>query len=375
MDNSENILRDKKTKNLIPLFTILIILISALILYVSYNVFFGMTPKQYYTNIINNIYEKGKEITDKYDNSRYLNETSIIDGELTLDSNMPGFEEYKNYKLNYNFGIDYKNKKVQLGAGLADNSKTLIDLYTYIEKELLYLKSNTIFSDIISFKDIVNITESDDSENKEISSDDLNYILMKTKDSIINSLDDKDFTTSRDKIMISNKETNVKKISYILDKEKDKKILNNIVNTYKSDDRILDILSKASSSSKEEIKKQFDNYKVEGSDYNVAFNIYVNKNRIVKYEIYNINDDSNKFELLVDNNIYTINNQSTEVIINKKKDNNYLIELNNAGQRIANINYNKENDNKILINYDCNIDKNIKVHIIEMFHYLWKIII
>ena len=65
MDNSENILKDKKTKNLIPLFTILIILISALILYVSYNVFFGMTPKRYYTNIINNIYEKSKEITDR----------------------------------------------------------------------------------------------------------------------------------------------------------------------------------------------------------------------------------------------------------------------------------------------------------------------
>lgn len=328
-----------------------------------YSVIFNSNPKTYFTNIINKVYEKSKEVTLKLDENKYDKQPVNFAGELKIDTNIPEVKEYSNYKLNYNLGMDYANKKMILGAGLADESKTLIDISSYLEEGFGYLKSNTIFSDIIKFEDeTINEMFSDESQNS-ITGEDLDYLIKITKDEVIKSLDEKDFKKEKTKIDFNGKNISVKKITYVLDNDKQNKIANNIRNAYKNDDKILTILSNISGEDKNEIKTSLDENINNESSSIVTVNLYVKGNNILKYEANSADKNNNStIEMLVDGNVYTIsmsekNSSDTQkIVITKESDKKNKVEAYYNDTKIVTFDVTKENDNKINIVYNIDAD-------------------
>ena len=99
-------------------------------------------PINLFSGAIESVYEDVSEYLTNTETFDITKESFVLNGDVKLDSNIPGMEDYTKYTYDFNVGMDLKNKKFQLGASMDDGSKEVIGAILYYLDKTAYLVSD-----------------------------------------------------------------------------------------------------------------------------------------------------------------------------------------------------------------------------------------
>ena len=227
-------------------------------------------------SLINDAFEKFDGLT--IDNGYNLESQSVlISGDLSLNTNISELQDLNGEKLNYSFGLDYPNKKIEIGASLEEDGLNLIEAAMYLLDDTAYISLKDNYDKLIKIEsaelsDIFSV-----SNGLNLSQDDIDYIVKAYKKILIDSIDSRDFDKSSATIVLNGKDTKVTKLTYNLTGAKAQKLVNNIIYETMNDSKLLNILSKASGLSVDELKSQLEMSKIDGlydDSEMISFDIY-----------------------------------------------------------------------------------------------------
>ena len=318
----------KKGNKIIP--SVAVVLVVVALFAGGFYYYFNKTDK-IVTNVINKAFNKINDSIDEIENFDYNKDTALVNGSLKIDTNIDGLEDLKNEKFDYTFGMDYKNKKLELGAALTENETKIIDALLYFINDKAYVSLKDDYKKIINIDDeIFNFDDIFKIENVNFNKDDLNYITKEFKKILIDSIEMKKLTKSSSTIKLNGKSTKVTKISYNLNEKNTKKFIENIIDNILDNDELLKKLSKISDMSVSNIEDTLEDAKNEDIEAIGTLNLYTKgfTNEFAKLELINNNT---KFSI--------INNNDNTVIYVKDNDANLEITVNENTKNKLSIDY------------------------------------
>ena len=323
-----NNITSKKSNKIIPIVAVVLVVIA--LFAGGFYYYFNKTDK-IVTNVINKAFNKINDSIDEIENFDYNKDTALVNGSLKIDTNIDGLEDLKNEKFDYTFGMDYKNKKLELGAALTEDETKVIDALLYLINDKAYVSLKDDYKKIINidsqefdFDEIFKI------ENADINKDDLKYISKEIKNILIDSIEMKKLTKSSSTIKLNGKSTKVTKISYNLNERNTKKLIENVIDNILDNDELLKRLSKISDTSVSDIEDALEDAKDEDIEAVGTLNLYTKgfTNEFAKLEL--INNDT-KFGI--------INNSDNTVVYAKDDDANLEITVNENTKDKLSIDY------------------------------------
>lgn len=316
---------DKPKKSFIgPIIGIIAILLIVGGIYCYFNNK-GRTVK----SLINNAYEKFDKLTVK--NEFNIEEKSVlINGDLFITTNIPELSDLSGEKINYTVVLDYPNKKMEMGASLEENGLKIIDAAMYLIDNSAYISLKDDFDKLIKF-DGIDLNDVFSTTSSTLTESDIKYLTKAYKDILIDSLNMNDFVKSSATITLNGKDTKVSKLSYDMTSERATKLVNNIIDGTLKDSKLLDILSKATGSSVDELKSELSSSKISdtsSSNDTITFDIYTKgfNNEFVGMDIQGIiqirkNDDNVTIEA-------GLGTEKVSLVIRNMSDDSCVIELN-----------------------------------------------
>ena len=324
MSNDENVVLSNETTPTTPVDTTVkkskknkILLILAVVLVVLGLAFGGFLfyngrPKKIVTNIINQLYKDYDKAINNTLDFDPLKDAYRIDGNLTIDTNIEGFETLNKEKVGFTIGMDYPNNKIEAGASLTESGDTLVDAMLYIIKDTVYATLGDDYKKTINLGSDDEISEMfniEELEDINISKDDINYMVKAYKDILIDSIDEKDLTKSTDTIEIDGKDVKVNKVTYKLNSKRLEKLTKNIIQGTIDDKELLKKISNLTDTDVDELKDELKDAKDDveiAEDVNVTVNFYTKgiTNSYVGMEIKF--DDDNKMSAIKQNKDETI---------------------------------------------------------------------
>lgn len=323
-----NNITSKNSNKIIPIVAVILVVIA--LFAGGFYYYFNKTDK-IVTNVINKAFNKINDSIDEIENFDYNKDTALVNGSLKIDTNIDGLEDLKNEKFDYTFGMDYKNKKLELGAALTEDETKVIDALLYLINDKAYVSLKDDYKKIINidsqefdFDEIFKI------ENTDINKDDLKYISKEIKNILIDSIEMKKLTKSSSTIKLNGKSTKVTKISYNLNERNTKKLVENVIDNILDNDELLKKLSKISDTSVSDIEDALEDAKDEDIEAVGTLNLYTKgfTNEFAKLEL--INNDT-KFGI--------INNSDNTVVYAKDDDANLEITVNENTKDKLSIDY------------------------------------
>lgn len=327
----------KKGNKIIPIVAVVLVVIA--LFAGGFYYYFNKTDK-IVTNIINKTFNEINDSIDKIEKFDYNNDTALVNGSLKIDTNIDGLEDLKDEKFDYTFGMDYKNKKLELGAALTESDKKIIDALLYFVNDKAYISLKD------DYKKIINIDNEDFDFDKifkiediNINKDDLKFVSKEFKNILIDSIEMKKLNKSNSTIKLNGKSTKVTKISYNLNDDNTKKLVENIIDNILDNDELLKKLSKISDTSVSDIEETLEDAKSEDIEGIGKLNLYTKgfTNEFAKLEL--ISNDS-KFGI--------INNDDNTVLYAKDNETNFEISINENTDNKLSIDYEfKENNAKV----------------------------
>lgn len=323
-----NNITSKKGNKIIPIAAVVLVVVA--LFAGGFYYYFNRTDK-IVTNVINKAFNKINDSIDEIENFDYNKDTALVNGSLKIDTNIDGLEDLKNEKFDYTFGMDYKNKKLELGAALTEDETKVIDALLYLINDKAYVSLKDDYKKIINidsqefdFDEIFKI------ENVNFNKDDLKYISKEIKNILIDSIEMKKLTKSSSTIKLNGKSTKVTKISYNLNERNTKKLVENVIDNILDNDELLKKLSKISDTSVSDIEDALEDAKDEDIEAVGTLNLYTKgfTNEFAKLEL--INNDT-KFGI--------INNSDNTVVYAKDDDANLEITVNENTKDKLSIDY------------------------------------
>ena len=283
--------------------------------------FFGKNSKTLFLYAINQEYadfvSKQTHFFNNTIGDESKNSTLKMEGSLSVDvdSNDKNLKDLEKYSLDYTIFHDYKKQNLLYQLQTYYDEKTLIDIRTYGTDNILYLELKDLFSKYISVevKKYENIFD-----NSSIREEDFDYIIQSTKNLVLESLQDNDFTKTRDKVSMEDKTITALKINYILDEENFKDSYEFVLKEILKDDKFLEIISKYVDIDINQIKEILAHEKSEISNKNYLngntfnFSVYFKSlfNEPIKYEIVGNNEkieyfpkENEKIMIFSENNV------------------------------------------------------------------------
>ncbi len=284
-----------------------------------------------------------------------------------------------NSTLNYEYRIDTEAKKLYFDGSLLFNMQELLGINFYQNENISYIFLRNLFDKYITVEDNDIFTYLEESAN---SKEDIDYIYNLMVESIKNNITADDIKVSNEKI--DNKD--VKKISLELDDKRFEELANNIIDDIKNDKKANEILGDFISQMETTINEN-KNTTTETEDVFVNYNIYTNKNNIIRYEVefgdntskatIRYNDEDNKsIELLEDDTVIgsasitkennnlniglTINKENIGTIVISENETSVDLSISDATDpsTVVQIKYNSQKENTN-INSTFTIDMNI----------------
>lgn len=323
-----NNITSKKGNKIIPIVAVVLVVVA--LFAGGFYYYFNKTDK-IVTNVINKAFNKINDSIDEIENFDYNKDTALVNGSLKIDTNIDGLEDLKNEKFDYTFGMDYKNRKLELGAALTENETKIIDALLYFINDKAYVSLKDDYKKIINIDDeIFNFDDIFKIENVNFNKDDLNYITKEFKKILIDSIEMKKLTKSSSNIKLNGKSTKVTKISYNLNEKNTKKFIENIIDNILDNDELIKKLSKISDMSVSNIKDTLKDAKNEDIEAIGTLNLYTKgfTNEFAKLELI-----SNNAEFGI------INNNDNTVIYVKDNDANLEITVNENTKNKLSIDY------------------------------------
>lgn len=297
-DNLEIFGVEKPKKN-IKVAVIAIVLI-VLLLVGAFGIFYVLkkneAPKKVFENAINTVYSGLEDLGKDFENNETIdlkNDPVNIDLTAKLSSNMAELKNFTNLEYGINLGLDVKNEKVLLGANVKENSKSLIEALATIANDEVYLKTS-IFDKIIDLGktaeyniDLKELMDGIKNSDVDIEYEDIKYVAESIKTMLINSLDEKKFSTTDAEIEIVGKNTKVKKVTYNLDKENMERTVKFLQSEMLKDEKFIDTLVNILSFSKdkEELEKEIRNGLQKEIDFSTyedsSVSLYINSLKVI----------------------------------------------------------------------------------------------
>ena len=287
-DVNAKAIEDKPKKSNKPLIVVLCLLVVGAL---GYFVGYPMIKNQFMSNP-KNVFETTINSLNKSLNATITNTnlgTSINEIRFSFKSSVQELKEFENYTYGARFGIDNKEKAIEGKLFLLDGSKKEYSAAGYV-------KNGNILAKLSSDDRLVNLGKTSEIEGfdsifdavESVDVSDYTYLVDKSLELLIKSFDEKDFAKSKSTMTVNGVNIDVTKNTYILNKEKIKKIYKNITDGLYNDDKAMKIIEK-SGITKEEFKKSVDEEDFSDlDDSEVNINIYTNKKSdVVGFDVVN----------------------------------------------------------------------------------------
>lgn len=273
-----------------------------------------------------------------------------IDGSASDSASDDMFKILNKLELSGNYGIDYKNKLIDLSLKSKYDGNELVDADIYMENGNGYIYLADIYDKYVKAP----IDDYDDMFSNIDKQDDYKILLNSIKIAILDALKDNYFTSTKEKV--DGKQ--LKKTTLKLDHDNYMAIRKDVCNKLANDTDFLNSYSKVSGDTVAEIKESLKNDISDDSDFEeVSISIYTTiltmkavRIEIEKFDnqiIVNENGDKYSFKLVDDKKtVY-----DGEISVNGKKDNmTYNIRIND-----------KENNSSIKVIFNNAVKYNGKV--------------
>ena len=302
-DNKKNKVK-KKSKLIYIIILIVVVLASSSFLFYTFilmnkNLIVKNSVDKFFDVISNNY----KSMTDNYSFIDF-NKGMGLDGKLKISSDYKNeyidLTNLGNYTFNYGGILDIKENKASFNLSLDKNNKELASLLGYINGKTLKLQSNNLFNNILKTDINKEIKERD--FNDIFNYDNIDEIIIRTKEMTKNYIKDDDITKEYIEKTINNKKDTYVHIKYKLDLND---YHNYLVQEYLNDEKMIDILAKIYNKDREIIKSSLETilkYKEE-TPYVVNIDIYLDKISSSLKEL-DITKDNNKFVITSNNDIF-----------------------------------------------------------------------
>ena len=274
MDTTE--VKVKKKKNILP---IIIILILVAIVGALAAVYFLVltTPK----NIFNKALESGVEYLSASFTDFGKYNTITGNGSLSYeikseDANMQTtLDLFNGIALNYEYGIDYNNKLMNLNLDSTYNNEKLLDLDMYTENNKAYM----LFVDIYNTYITTPIEGYDDLFNMDINQEEISIIINSFSSALSKSLTDEDFVKSEEILKINGEEVKTNKNSFVLNDKNVNRISKSVITNLKDDADFISAFNRIINDNSVDIKSILEDTinnigETDGSDTVIAVSIY-----------------------------------------------------------------------------------------------------
>lgn len=274
--NQNNYDEDKpKKKKALPIIIILLVLALA-----GGLVYYYMNrPGKVVEGVINTAFDKIEEVVTTKTFDELKKNTILLNGKVTLNTNIKEFEMLNGETIEYIAGMDYQNKKMELGLNLQEEGQKIVDVAGYIFDKEMFVSLKDLYSNLIKIDDFEGF-DFDELFNSNGTEEDIKYILEAYNRILIKSINTNDFKKSTVKITLDGKETSVNKLSYELDSKKLEKIAKNVNKNILKDEKLLETLAKLSKTDVETIKAAFeeaDTSEASLGEVKILFDIYTKK--------------------------------------------------------------------------------------------------
>lgn len=259
---------EKKKKSFVgPVIGIILVLLIVGGAYLYYT-----SPRRIVKNLINKAYSEARtvELVD------FKKNTVLVTGDMSIKTNIVDFNRLNGEKINFTSGIDYTNKKMEVGLALEEQGVSLIDAAMYVLNNKAYASLKGDYDKLIEI-DGVDVDELFSSFD-EMNTEDINYVISASRDIIINSIDMGDFTKSSANITLDGKDTKVTKLTYEVTEARMYKFLNNVIDNIIKDKKLVGILAENTGMTNDEVIADLKDSKIDvstaTSEQKVAIDIY-----------------------------------------------------------------------------------------------------
>lgn len=228
----------------------------------------GILGAYYYAtnpmNVLIKTINKTHESLNNLINDEESKNQAKISGNISFKTNQNwnGLEELQNYDYDFLLAIDKDKKQLKMGLGMNKDQSTILNFFLYMLNGKQYLESTKVYEKILELPETQTLQT--DVYQSKYNSADLKTIIRKCKDYLVESLNKDYIHREKTDININNETIKTTKITYLLDKENQKRTLKYLENKILADDELLTILSniqeKDKNTIKDEIQETFNNY-------------------------------------------------------------------------------------------------------------------
>ncbi len=247
---------------------------------------------QEFTTLFNGarkVLDKAEKNTLKYD----LEKDSIgLSGNITFDSDYKNSDmdltKLKDYIISYEGAIDKKGNQASVGLKFKGN-KEILNVQSMIKGKDVYFNLGDLYSKTITTK---SETEVKDLEVSSITTADFKLLLDKTEKVFKDNIKEENITKEKVEKEIDGKKGSYQKVAY---KISEKDYMTKLLEAYKSDDSVVDVLARLSNSSEKEVKELLDKSLKslkDGEDSTFMLNLYTEGLRAKTKEIELVEGDS-----------------------------------------------------------------------------------
>lgn len=314
-----------------------------------------ITPEKVYQTVLAEFLNDAKDETK---NNKFVsmvldaNKPFTINGNLSIDSDVPELETLKNLKLDFSVGADYKNNKLMLSGNLKDATSSLGGAM-YLSDGKAYLDLEELLGAIVYFTGFEDIDFSEFEVT--VNEEDVLALYDTLNNALLAALEQGDLTKESTKIKVDGKDVSVTDNIYTIDSKNAEKVVKAFLETIKKDTKAVQTLADLLGVEKDDVTAMLDDLinSEFSSDESAKSVIHVYTGGLMGDTLYGIDiiDGSDK---LVESRI---NGEDSTTVINLDseanmkivvKGNKTTITLNESGEVFATINI-VETENSITI--------------------------
>lgn len=219
--------------------------------------------------------------------------SSLYEIEAKFDTNIEDLKPFANYNYKFKGGMDSKNKLIEGSASMIGTDNKEIGAQLYVKNDYLFYKLSNDERIVKS----MNLAEDEDykmlfSDKETINSEDLKYLIDKSKELLFKELKDDDFTKENNyKLTVNGSEITVTKNALEINKDKYITLYKALMNGLYEDSKAMDIINKMGIS-KEDYKEEFIDIDLSKLDdnYKTTINVYSVKADVIGFDIYSQED-------------------------------------------------------------------------------------
>lgn len=345
--------------------------------FTAYYFIFLNTPQKIFERSVNFVATKA---------SSMINKKSLVDtsqGKYSVNAKIDyddGNTIFSNYNYELEFDIDENSKKIYADVGALKKDDKVISANILADSQNLYANIPELYSKTISLGSTAEFWEMYENINK-TPKEDYVYLLTFFKNSFLKSLTKKDYTSQNVTIKVNNKDIKVKKSTLLLTKERQKEIIDNVINDIANDSKAKELLATLMEVEEDKLIDSLkeDNSNYEGENFELCIYTKLLTNQLIRINAYD-EKKQELFKLDIYDNTYNfyiysyssdiwnedkVTKSTQSIIVKKESKNKYNIKFFDENNEIATITVNEYTTTKIDLDYVIKLNPQNKDEVIK----------